>query len=157
MYDSMPVTQLQLLTDADSTATSLLPSVIELLEQTFAAGFSEANLKQKLALIEAIALTLREGGCFLERLMGIKRTESNIPTSVPFQSFVNLRLKPGVLTPAPLQVNEGLKLMAVLHAAIVEDYYVAKYNNGKRETIDDYAGEAIIDRYIDPEELNIDL
>ena len=39
-----------------------------------------------------------------------------------------------------------------LASSVLED---GKTNN-RRETIDDYAGEGILDRYVDPEELNTD-
>ncbi len=54
---------------------------------------------------------------------------------------------PDVSSTEPLGVNEGLKLLAILNEAIVEDYsvkYAINSTSERVETIDDYAGEAIL-------------
>ncbi|MEG4915763.1 hypothetical protein [Microcoleus sp. B7-D4] len=78
-----------------------VPSVSSALSALFGAEFCEANLDQKLALLEAVAYSLREGGSFFENLMGV--------------------IGCGLDTPG-IQTNEGLRLMAVLQVAIVEGY-----------------------------------
>lgn len=56
------------------------------------------------------------------------------------------------------QNSVGCQAFAYLHKLLLDLFAIdlAGENNLKKETIDDYAGEAVLDRYIDPEELNID-
>lgn len=88
------------------------PSVSSALSALFGTEFCEANLDQKLALLEAVAYSLREGGSFRENLMGVVGCGPEMPE---------------VLTYAAIQTNEGLKLLAVLQVAIVEGYSVAAF------------------------------
>ncbi len=88
------------------------PSVSSVLLTLFGIEFSEASLDQKLALLEAVAYSLREGGSFRENLMVVVDCDPDMPE---------------VLTSATVQTNEGLKLMAVLQVAIVEGYSVAAF------------------------------
>jgi hypothetical protein len=128
--------------DYDRISDISLPSVTEAVNQSFGVGFFDANTYQKLLLVETLAFTLRQGGSFRENLLAV--ASGGCPVSLPdFSSTV------------ALDNNEGLSLLALLHEAIVEDYSVAKHRQ-LCETIDDYAGEAVLDRFKDPEELNID-
>ncbi|MEG3859192.1 hypothetical protein [Microcoleus sp. herbarium12] len=88
------------------------PSVSSVLLTLFGTEFNEASLDQKLALLEAVAYSLREGGSFRENLMGVVGCGPDMPE---------------VLTSAAVQTNEGLKLMAVLQVAIVDGYSVAEF------------------------------
>jgi hypothetical protein len=99
--------------DLARIAGILLPSVPEVLEQTFGSDFCEADLDQKLTLVETIVYTLREGGYFHENLMDVICSGEGVDV-------------PDIPVTAPLQVNEGLKLMGALQAAIVEDYSVLR-------------------------------
>jgi hypothetical protein len=131
--------------DYDRVSDVGLISVAEALNQAFGVGFFDANRDQKLVLIEALSFTLRDGGTFRENLLVV--ASGGCPVGLP----------PNFPATAPLETNEGLRLLAILHEAIVEDYSVAleRISRGY-ETIDDYAGEAVLDRFVDPEELNVD-
>lgn len=88
-------------------------SVSSVLFEHFGFEFSEARQDEKLILLEAIAFSLRLGGAWCENLCAI-RCGSHLPKSV--------------FTRAPLERNEGLKLLAVLNVAIIEGYAVKAAN-----------------------------
>ena len=83
------------------------PSVSTVLSSLFGSEFGQASLDQKLALLEAVAYSLREGGSFRENLMGVVGCGPEMPE---------------VFTFAAIKTNEGLQLIAVLHVVIVESY-----------------------------------
>lgn len=124
-----------------------VPSVSSVLSTFFGSEFENANLDQKLALLEAVACTLREGGSFSGNLMAVVGCGPDMP-----DAFRDVATQAS----AEIQINEGLKLMAVLQVAIAEGYSVKYAKFQPQETIDDYAGEAVLDRFKDPEEFNTD-
>lgn len=85
------------------------PSVSTVLLSVFGSEFCEASLDQKLALLEGIAYSLREGGSFRENLISVLGCGLEMPIA-------------DIRTSAAIQTNEGLKLMAMLQVAIVEEY-----------------------------------
>jgi hypothetical protein len=124
--------------DHDRISDIAIPSVTEAVNQSFGVGFFDSSTDQKLLLIEVLAFTLRDGGSFRENLLAV--ASGGCPVVVP-----------DISSTSALEVNEGLKLLALLHESIVEDYSVAKHRQ-QRETIDDYAGEDTLDRYKNPAE-----
>jgi hypothetical protein len=90
------------------------PSVSSVLSRYFGEGFAEATLEQKLALMEVIAYTLRDGGGFRQNLRAVLTDGIEMPC--------------GIGTNAEIQANEGLLLMGKLHSAIIEDYAVLAAN-----------------------------
>ncbi|MEG4251088.1 hypothetical protein [Microcoleus sp. Pol10D4] len=83
-------------------------SVSTVLADVYGAEFERASQKERLLFIEAIAFCLRVDCEFNEGLALIFGTYPNLPMSI--------------YTPAKIQRNEGLKLLAVLQVAIVEGY-----------------------------------
>lgn len=128
--------------DHDRSSDIPLSSVTEAVNHIFGVGLFGANLAQKWALVEAVAFTSRDGGAFRENLLAV--ASGGCPVALPHFPVT-----------LPLEINEGLKLLALLHEAIVEDCCAAKHRQ-QRETMDDYAGEDPLDRFKDPEELNTD-
>lgn len=90
----------------------ILPSVTEAVTESFGVDFCAADLDQGLVLLEALAFTLRNGGSFRE----------NLVTAASWGSC--LVALPEIPTTTALQVNEGLKLIGMLQATIVEGYSV---------------------------------
>jgi hypothetical protein len=86
------------------------PSVSSVLSCYFGEDFAEATLEQKLALIEVIAYTLRDGGEFRRNLQAVLTDGIEMPC--------------GIVTHAEISVNEGISLMGKLYSAIVEGYSV---------------------------------
>jgi hypothetical protein len=102
----------------------ILPSVAEAVFQSFGLDFCDSSLDEKLVLLEALAFTLRDGNSFRENLLAVASGGS--PVGLP-----------NIFSTAPLEVNEALKLMAALQAAIVEDYSVKCAKSQPQEAIDD--------------------
>jgi hypothetical protein len=96
--------------DLDRISDYDSPSVSSVLSRSFGEGFAEATLNQRLALIETIAYTLRDGGGFRDNLRAVLTDGIEMPC--------------GIYTNAEIQANEGLALIGKLLSAIVEDYSV---------------------------------
>ncbi len=101
----------------------ILPSIAEAVFQSFGLNFCSANLDQKLVLLEALAFTLRDGGEFRQNLLTVASGGS--PVGLP-----------DISSTLPLGINEGLELMTVLHAAIIEDYSVKRAKLQPQEAIE---------------------
>lgn len=89
------------------------PSVSNVLREAYGAEFECATQTERLVFLEAIAFSLRVDCEFNESLALIFGTPPNIPAAI--------------YTPAKLGRNEAIKLLAVLHVAIVEGYAVAAF------------------------------
>ncbi|MEG4419406.1 hypothetical protein QUA70_12455 [Microcoleus sp. LAD1_D5] len=83
-------------------------SVSTVLADVYGSEFERASQKERLLFMEAIAFSLRVDCDFNESLGLIFGTYPNLPMSI--------------YTPAKIERNEGLKLLAVLQVAIVEGY-----------------------------------
>lgn len=92
----------------------ILPSVSAVLSDAFGADFSLASQEERLLLIEAVAFSLREGGEFCDNLRAVVGHAPDMPHNI--------------YTSAAVGTNEGLKLLAILQVAIVEDYSVLATN-----------------------------
>ncbi|MEG4366835.1 MULTISPECIES: hypothetical protein [unclassified Microcoleus] len=88
------------------------PTVSKVLFNAFGSDFSGATQEQRLLLLQTVALCLRTGGAWSNKLH-FARQPVNAP-SMPETCFVFVELGR----------NEGLKLLAILNVAIVEGYSV---------------------------------
>jgi hypothetical protein len=88
-------------------------SVSAVLRDAYGPGFERATQVERLVFLEAIAFGLRVDCEFNEALALTFGTYPNMPMSI--------------YTPAKIERNEGLKLLAVLQVAIVEGYSVAAF------------------------------
>jgi hypothetical protein len=90
------------------------PSVSAVLRDAYGAEFERATQTERLAFLEAIAFSLRVDCEFWESLALIFGTPPSVPASI--------------YSPAELGRNEALKLLAVLHVAIIEGYAVVAFS-----------------------------
>lgn len=87
------------------------PFVHTVLVEVYGPDFCRANTEECLLLLETIAFSLRVGGAFSDNLRAVVGDGPDMPC--------------GIYTPAGVGRDEGLKLLAMLHVAIVERYSVA--------------------------------
>lgn len=87
------------------------PSVHSVLAQVYGSEFERASQDERLLFVEAISFSLRVECEFNESLSLIFGRPPSLPASI--------------YTSAKVEVNEGLKLLAVLQVAIVEGFSVA--------------------------------
>jgi len=97
------------------------PTVSEALFNAFGSDFSTATQEQRLLLLEAVALTLRTGGGWSNTFHFVC-SRARAP-KMPKDCFPFLQIS----------TNEGLKLLAVLHVAIVEGYALLAANERLRK------------------------
>jgi hypothetical protein len=96
------------------------PSVTTVLKSAFGQDFERATLRQKLVVLEAVAILLRDSAdTFGDALdIAVSDDESiNIPREIDLYSDVFESPK------------EGLQLMGILYSAIIEDYAVLRATN----------------------------
>lgn len=86
------------------------PLVRTVLLEVYGSDFCRASTEECLILMETVAFSLRVGGAFCDNLRAVVGDGPDMPC--------------GIYTPAGVARNEGLKLLAMLQAAIVENYSI---------------------------------
>lgn len=99
--------------DYERIADIIPPSVSSVLAEVYGSDLCQATVEECLVLVEATALSLREGGRFCDNLRAVVYQSMDMPC--------------GIYTSAEMSRNEGLKLLAILQVTIVEHYSAATF------------------------------